>query len=46
MSEIIKINDIIFGEIIIDEPVIIELIKSKPLQRLKGIECGGYASLW
>jgi len=46
MREVIKINDIVFGEIIIDESVIVELIKSKPMQRLKGIDSGCYAPLY
>lgn len=36
-----KINDSIYGEITIDDPVIIELIKSKPLQRLHSISQDG-----
>ena len=34
----IKIEDIIYGAFAIKEPVLITLINSKPLQRLKGIE--------
>jgi uncharacterized protein len=45
-NKALKINDIIFGEITVSEPVIIDLINSKPFQRLKGIECGGYARLY
>lgn len=37
-----KIKDIIFGEIKIDEPIIIELIKTPTLERLKGIDQAGY----
>ena len=36
-----KINDIVYGEEEINEPVLIELINSKPLQRLKGISQQG-----
>jgi len=35
------INDRIYGSIEITEPVLIELINSKPLQRLKGINQAG-----
>ena len=35
-------KDIIFGEFRIEEPVILELINSKSLQRLKGINQAGY----
>lgn len=36
-----EINDRVYGKITINEPVLIELIKSKPLQRLKGINQAG-----
>lgn len=36
-----KYNDRIYGSIDITEPVIVELIKSKPMQRLKGISQDG-----
>lgn len=36
-SQKITIKDRIYGKFIIDSPVIIELINSKPLQRLKGL---------
>jgi len=39
-------KDRIYGKIKIEEPVILELIKSKSLQRLKGIDQGGYAPLY
>ena len=39
-------NDCIFGRVKIKEPVILELIKSKTLQRLKGIDQGGYQPLY
>jgi len=42
----IKIKDIIWGDIVIDEPVVIELISAKAIQRLKGIDCGCYAPLY
>jgi hypothetical protein len=35
-------EDRIYGRIVIDEPVIIDLINSPPLQRLKGIDQAGY----
>ncbi|MCH8821153.1 HD domain-containing protein [Patescibacteria group bacterium] len=35
------ISDKVYGKVEINEPVLIELIKSKPLQRLKGINQGG-----
>jgi len=40
------LNDRIFGKISITEPVLIELIKSKPLQRLKAIDQSGYYEPW
>ena len=36
-----NINDKVYGEITIDEPVLLELIQSKPIQRLKGINQAG-----
>jgi hypothetical protein len=36
-----EINDRVYGELTITEPVLIELINSKPLQRLKGINQAG-----
>lgn len=36
-----KLSDEIFGVVNIDEPVLVDLINSKPLQRLKGINQGG-----
>lgn len=38
-------QDCIYGEIKIEEPVILELIKSPPVQRLKGIDQAGYLPL-
>ena len=39
-------NDCIFGRVEITEPIILELIKSQALQRLKGIDQGGCESLY
>lgn len=36
-----QINDLVYGPINVTEPVLIELINSKPLQRLKGINNAG-----
>ena len=36
-----KSNDRVYGEVIITEPVLIKLINSKPVQRLKGINQAG-----
>ena len=36
-----KINDRVYGEFEINEPVLLELINSQPLQRLKGINQAG-----
>ncbi|MBT4824807.1 HD domain-containing protein [Candidatus Woesearchaeota archaeon] len=36
-----EINDRVYGKITINEPVLIELINSKPIQRLKGINQAG-----
>jgi len=33
-----KIKDVIYGKFEIKEPVLLELLKSKPLQRLKKID--------
>lgn len=38
MENAMKINDVIYGDFKIKEPVLIDLINSKPVQRLKGIE--------
>ena len=38
--------DRVYGEFEITEPVILELIESSALQRLKGIDQGGYRPLW
>ena len=35
------INHNIYGKVIVNDPVLVELIKSRPLQRLKGINQGG-----
>ena len=37
-----KYFDLIYDEVEINEPVILELINSKPIQRLKGIDQAGY----
>lgn len=37
-----KINDSIYGEFEIQEPVVLEIIESPVIQRLKGINMGGY----
>lgn len=39
-------KDRTYGEIKIEEPVILELINSKPIQRLKNIGQGGYPALY
>ena len=44
--ETVLINDRVYGSIEIKEPVLIELINSKPLQRLKKIEQFGVPSAW
>ncbi len=36
-----NINDRVYGRTIIQEPILIELINSKPIQRLKGINQAG-----
>lgn len=36
------LNDVLFGQFEITEPVLIELLQSASLQRLKGISMGGY----
>lgn len=41
-----KYKDRVYGEFEITEPVILELIESAPLQRLKYIDQGGYRPLW
>lgn len=41
-----KYIDKIYGEFEISEPVILELINSPVLQRLKGIDQGGYDPIW
>lgn len=38
--------DLVYGEFEITEPVILELIESAPLQRLKDIDQAGYRALW
>lgn len=37
-----KLEDRLYGSLEIDNPLIIELINSKPVQRLKGITQSGY----
>lgn len=39
---ILKYNDRVYGQIKIEEPIIIELIKTRALQRLKGVDQAGY----
>jgi HD superfamily phosphohydrolase len=39
-------EDKVYGSFRIEEPVILDLIKSKPIQRLKDIEQGGYIPLY
>lgn len=41
-----KYTDRVYGEFDITEPIIIELIESKPLRRLKEIDQAGYQPLW
>ncbi|MCG2690471.1 HD domain-containing protein [Candidatus Parcubacteria bacterium] len=41
-----KYTDRVYGEFDITEPIILELIESKPLQRLKEIDQAGYRPLW
>ncbi len=41
-----KYRDRVYGEFNITEPIILELIKTPSLQRLKGIDQAGYRSLW
>lgn len=36
-----QINDALFGKVEITEPVLVELMSSKPLQRVKGVNQGG-----
>lgn len=36
-----QINDLIYGKFEINEPVLLEIIKSKPLQRIKGVNQAG-----
>jgi HD superfamily phosphohydrolase len=40
------INNPVYGSIIIDEPVIVELIKSLEFERLKGIDMAGYSDVY
>lgn len=41
-----KYKDLVYGDVIIKEPLVLELIKSPSLQRLKGINQAGYRPLW
>ncbi len=41
-----KYKDFVYGEFEITEPVILDLINSLALQRLKGIDQAGYKPLW
>lgn len=38
--------DRVYGEVVIEEPVLIELIQSPPLLRLQHIDQGGYRPFW
>lgn len=40
-----KIESFVYPSVTLEEPVLLELIKSKPLQRLKRIHVGGYSLL-
>jgi len=46
MTREIIVNDIIWGKIVINEPVAVEIIKTKAFQRLKGIDQAGYLPLY
>lgn len=37
-----KFHDRLYGDIVIDEPVIVDLVKSKAVTRMKGVSQGGY----
>ncbi len=41
-----KIQDRVYGSIVFDEPVLIELIESPTLQRLRGVDMGGYYEVY
>ena len=41
-----KYKDLIFGNVTISEPVILDLLKTPALQRLKDIDNAGYKPLW
>ena len=41
-----KYKDLIFGNVTISEPVILDLLKTPTLQRLKDIDNAGYKPLW
>lgn len=41
-----KYHDFVYGEVEINDPVVLKLIKSSSLQRLKGINQAGYRPLW
>jgi len=41
-----KYRDLVYGEVIIKEPLVIELIISPSFQRLKGVDQYGYRPLW
>jgi len=41
-----KIQDRVYGKIIIDDPLAIELIRAPSMQRLKGVDQAGYFEPW
>jgi len=40
-NSLMRLSDALFGEVEITEPLLVDLIQSQPLQRLKGIDCAG-----
>lgn len=41
-----QISDRVYGSVIITEPLLVELIESPALQRLKGVDVAGYLEPW
>ena len=41
-----KREDRVYGEIVFDEPILMELIESPTLQRLQGVDMGGYYEVY
>ncbi len=41
-----RIQDRVYGETVFDEPVLTELIESSALQRLRGVDMGGYYEVY